>query len=477
MNPIALVILLIVLALSSIAFFLTQKGSGVSPGGGHGNPATGLKDKTIVPAGMLSNALSRISIDNPGRQSPLTVDVKDGRWNVFVPHPFPAKTRAIDELLGLLAALEGTRIDGQHDMLGDSVGLVTRANIEMRISLGPRLGGGRGILFFEDSRGTTTYNASDALHDYLDQLDPASYFDDKLPQLLMPEIRQVRIETPDGKSMLNQIEGKWSIGQGRQAERALAQGIPNHPGVSDYFALFEAAEALEMQTYSREQGLAKFGLDKPLISAHFTPATQKHAEAGWRLNVGVPADPQDQTRFISFGWFDDPHPAVFTVATPVALAFSQRATAFRDPRLVSTPASLIESVKFFKPGQKWAHLSVDFASSGTTTLTSLRAGGQFGGLSVEMAPPAAKTLLNVLTTPTAEAYTAPAIESLNPLMRVELQPRLGAEAESLAIFADPESEADLPTVLVHRENEPVLLRIDRATAESLLDPAELLADN
>lgn len=467
MNAKTLVILLVFLTLSGIAFYLTRDQVGVDVPDNSDHASADLEGRTIVPENMLTSSLSRIGINDPDEYGALTIDRSDGKWTLLSPHQFPARTQAIDELLQLLAGLEGVEIDESHDPLGHAVGLVTSNHDEVLLTLGPRLGGGRAVVFIKRSGETRTYNASNSLHDYLLGLDFKTFCARKPPRLLMPDIRTVRIETPGDSSILHQVDGTWWIGDGTRAERALEQAIPNHPGVSSYFALFESIEVLDVQTYSDREELAKFGLDKPLISARFTPISQNNPEWGWQLNVGTPAQPQDQTRFVSFGWFDDPIPAVFTVATPIALAFAQDAEAFRDPRVIAMPVAMIESMMLrFADGDE---SRIDLANGKVPLLDAVR--GEQRELSVVRTAEQLKRIADAR----AQGYVPIDSTSHHTLVAVTLKPRLLDDDESFTICVDPESKADKPTVLIQRGKESIALRVPKEAVAGLLDPESLVA--
>ena len=337
------------------------------------------------------------------------------------------------------------------------------------ITLGPRVGAGRATLFIETPDKTeTTYHATDTLHDYFENFDPDVYYAKSFDPPLMPEVGRIEITTPEGESVLVQESGQWWIETEDGKERALETGLPGYPGVKNYFELFKAAELIEKQTNYPTNGLAAFGLKKPLISARLVPLGEDPNEPsnGYEVHIGTPADPQDQTRYISNGFAGKATHPVFTADSKIALAFAQTATNFRDPRLITTPSTLIESI-----GLKFAggvFQVIELKADGPPILRL--ADSDDRALSIERLAAALKQLADAR----AVDYVPTQLDQWDALLSVLITPRLGAEPEPFTVYADPQANADEPTVLVHRGKEPVALRVPKSTLAGLLDPSTLV---
>ena len=168
------------------------------------------------------------------------------------------------------------------------------------------------------------------------------FYATKIDPLLMPEYGRIELSSNDSNSALIQsIPGEWQVSQDQAIAPALTEQLGEYPGVATFFELHNSIKPHVHIEYFRAVELAQYGLDRPLISVRFVPseADPDDMSASISLNVGVPADPKDENRYVSYGRSDDPRPAVFTIATPIALAFGQQATNFRDPRIMITPVT------------------------------------------------------------------------------------------------------------------------------------------
>ena len=188
----------------------------------------------------------------------------------------------------------------------------------------------------------------------------------------------------------------------------------------------------------------------------------------WQLKVGVPADLQDQTRYVSYGPSDAPYPAVFIVNTQNAIAFGQDATRFRDPRIVRTPRNLIHLIKLTEPSGRRRSFTFERNGSGIHTLETINT------FMMSLDRAAVAEFLNQLTTSAAIEFVTFDATKHQLLLTAVLHPRLGGEKENFSIYEDSSSERTLPTLLIHRSNEPVALRVPRTVIEPLLDPKPLL---
>lgn len=465
MNVKATLILLIVFAIAAIGLLLVDTGS---------RPSTDEPDKSqpqqlIVDPDTLGPQLVQLTIDLDGEDGDLVLARVQGQWKIESPHAFPARTSELDKVLRTLAELEGKPIDDVA-ISSQPIGL-TIGHGEKRTSLwlGKRIGSGKAVIYRESEARLQGYLATDKLHDMIVGLSPNLFYAESFDPLLMAEIREIRITTPESEAVLRQAEDNWRIAYGDKSERALTHNIPEHYGVKSYFELFRNIELVEQQPYQSKQGLSKFGLDKPLIAVRFVPTLEDagNTNRGWLLKVGVPADPDDQTRFVSFGWSGDPTPAVFTVATPYALSFAKDPTVFRDPRVVRTPSKLIASIGLQFTDRPQA--TIELAAGTEPQLR--KSNGQTIALSVDHVVRAIKQLVDVRS---MDFVPAKFSES-DRLVSAVITPKLDIGAEAFAVYIDPESKADGPTVLVHRGEEPVVMRVQRAVVAELIDPSTLLA--
>lgn len=450
MNTKALAILLVVFAISGAALLLTRQGAEITDSRQGSDNTVAQEDSPILPRQALDARLSEIDLypygKGPDAQARISLALSRGQWNVTAPHIFAADTQAINELLILLAGLKGstaslpTNETSPLDTRGLALSLGGRETYTL--TLGKRLGGGRAIIVV-DSPGNKplAYQADDTLHDLYDNFEPAVLYARSIIPPFAPEVGQIEITTPQFTSILTQRDGQWWIGRGDYAERALSETIDTYPGVQEMFNLFQAIELGPLQ--NQLDGLAAYGLDKPLVTARYMPI-DNDGNNDWTFSVGVPADPADQARYVAWGPTGDTNPAVFTCPTPIALAFGQEATSFRDPRIFATPASLVDSIVLTSP-------------TGEITLnTSL-----------------SRTALAKTLQTSAGAYLTRNTDNLEQLVIASLSMKIGNSEERITIYADPESASSNPTVLVQRGNEPVLLRVNRPPLKHLLDPSTL----
>lgn len=492
MNLKTTVILIAFLALGVAAVMLTR-GTGDKP-----NPDTGqtnaTDDQPILDADQLGPSLSRITFDFGTGGPRLILERRAGRWWVKAPHEFPADRQAIDSLLTLLGDLQGTPTEDHSGLIPDGPGItLSYPDSEIWLSFNKRIGAGREPITVSSGGAVNHYNAKAVLNDLFERLDPSAFFARSIDAPLMAQVGRIEITSDGATSQLVQQDGRWRIEDGRSTERALEQPIGEFPGVATYFKLFDAAEIMGHQVYTKEQGLRAFGLDKPLIRVRFVPAHNGPSDPSEirTLSIGVPADPADQTRFVSYGRANDPQPAVFTVATPYALAFGQSATAFRDPRIVNTPPTLIESIKVtdqelvqpdpqlspavLKPQDRFgiSTFTIRFTTDGKAELSTpsdTSTENQWTGFP----PERGAAMLHALTSALALAFVDEGVQELKPIKSVRITARLGRPMEHFTIYQDPESGEDKPTVLICRAQETVALRIERAAVQALLDPARLL---
>ena len=486
MNAKATIILLIVFAVAAAALLLVDTGD-------HQNTGTTEDDKNkqaIIDPDTLGPALYQIAfdLDADGEGDDLVLARVQGRWKIEVPHAFPARNSELDKVLKTLAELEGTPTD-EATIPSHPIG-ITIGHGDKRYSLwlGKRLGSGQAMVYRQVQGKTQGYLTTDTLHDLLANLNPSLFYAKSFDPLLMAEIKEVRINTPESEAVLLQDNDLWQIAYGDKTERALTQNIPGHHGVRSYFELFRRVELTEQQAYLGKQELSKFGLDKPLITVRFVPVLEDagQSETGWVLKVGVPADPDDTMRFVSFGWSGDPTPAVFTVATPYALSFGKDSAAFRDPRIVTTPIALIKSLEMIDPTRpfympeleatlylKSKHVfSFQHDAKARAKFVTNQKDEVDGWIEISERP--VKQMVEALVSARAVDYVILQADELKPLKIVRLMPRLGEGIETFRIYTDMDSVPDKPTVLVQREGEPIALRIAFDEVRHVLDPGFLM---
>ena len=470
MKPTTVAILLVVLLIAIVVLLSPQF---ITPSGGprHDDSA----DTQVIPDEILNAPIDRIRIKS-GRDTVELVQ-KNGRWWVDKPHNFLANTVPIDELLTTLGEIKGTPIEDEVSDEDEFISIDTSQTIlieskfsAIHVYLWNRLGAGRthiGVSGLSGDNTIESYNVNSKLHDWLDDLAPHDFLAKTIDPLLMPDVTRIEIDSNQETSILEQSDGRWWIGSESSREPALEHGLLPNPGVSDYFSLLNSIEIIEHRRYiDRFDALARFGLDRPLITARFVMHDE---EQDWLLRVGVPADPEDQTRFVSYCRLDDDYPAVFTVATPIALAFGQQATNFRDPRIMVTPVTLVESIALKLPDSTAQAITLPASEPPQWTIQDEAPRTLSGELVVGM--------LKQMADARATAYVPTKLGEWKALVSVLVTPRLGGEPEPFTIYPDPESDPAEPTVLVHRGKEPVALRMPHSAVEGLLDPGSLMAEN
>lgn len=468
MNLKTTLILLVFLGLAVAALVVTQTGrdNNTNPPPPAGAPVVG---ETILGEDTFGQSLSRIVLRFNKQDERVELIKQRGRWSVVYPHRFPADTQAVNELLGILsslkAAIEPNRErpaeTGKSIVLGSDRGDTT-------ITMHKRLGVGRGELTVTQGNTTAHYNADATLHELFEKIDIRAFFARSIDAPLITELGRIEInvqgETP---STLFERDGRWWIQTPTTPQRALGIGLPDAQGVNDFIAWLDNADILEHRIYDAPRGLAQFGLDQPLIAVRYLPIDANAGDpgAGWLLRVGAD-DVPGTTRFVSFGRADDPRPAVFTMPSPKAIAFGQRARSFRDPRIVSTPPTLIDTLTVRQPRTPDRTIAINPRGGATVTAGNAPP--------VEWSAETCAAVLNALTRARAVAYAENRLDELGVLATVELVPRLDGETESFTIGEFPFENRDDRTVWVRRGNESVALRVDRTAVNALLAPADAM---
>ncbi|MFN3168876.1 MAG: DUF4340 domain-containing protein [Phycisphaeraceae bacterium] len=470
MNIRTTLILLVLLVLGVVALMLTRAGQDDATTHPTQNttPETLARDaQPVFSESELRTGLGRIGL-YPGQDRPLVLERRGGQHWTTSPLVFPADPRAIDELLSILADLRGEPTD--DDAIGPvpDMPLIKLGTVEdpITIRVGNRLGGGRAGIVVDRGGGSTRYIVRDTLRDLFDNFDARLFFAKSINAPPMPATARVELLVDGERSALVQRDGQWWVEHGNGLERALESALPRRPGVRDYFALFAK---LEIQSHADPRDApnrAAFGLDRPLIAVRFEPlATDRDPNPdadAWVMRVGVPADPADQTRYVSYGPADDAAHAVFIVPTQQAIRLGQDATAFRDPRLITTPTALIESITTLTPAG--GKQRFDFAAGAGATLTADDAAP------TAISPRAAASIVTALYDARAVGYVEQRPVNAEPLMTIQITARLNGPNESFTLYRDPQAAArDTPTVLARRSNEPVLLRVEQSAVASLLD--------
>jgi|GEM_PF-2299064 len=472
MNPKSVVILLVVLLMGIAALLLTRPGaSDPSPNGNAEGTGELIIDADLIDSGIIS---IRIGSGLNGFQ-PLLLERSAGRWQVIEPHAFLANTEPIDQLLGLIASLEGEPTEKYNAFVPDNPGLtIGNDNHSITLYFGERLGAGMASVAIVNGGATTNWIVDNALHDlfdtYFERGGRTAFYARKVEPLLMPEYNHIELISEKSTSALIQPSpGEWQVLQGKTKAPALTEQLGEYPGIANLFELHNSIKPQVHIEYFRAEALSQYGLDRPLISVRFIPvdADPNNIAASLSLNVGVPADPKDENRYVSYGRSDDPRPAVFTLATPIALAFGQQATNFRDPRIMETPLTLIETIALKLPDASTQTIALPASEPPSWTVQ----GQAPRTLSTERAV----AMLKSLTDARAIAYVPVLLGEWDALISVLITHRLGGQAELFTIYPDPESDPAEPTVLVHRAKEPVVLRVPRSSVEGLLDPELLVA--
>lgn len=472
MNPKTVAILLTTLAFAAVAMFLTdERDSPVAPN----NTNTNDTSQTLIAPETLGVELHQLSLNLDGTGEDIVLARVQGRWKIEQPHAFPAKASEVDPLLNALARLTGTTpTPSDAPSTRPSITLGHGKN-KTQVWLGDRLGSGQARVYLKKEEKTQSYTTTDTLHQLFDRLSTSSFYAKAFEPMLMPEVRQIQINTPKAKTTLRQNAERWQIIHGDKAERALAQNIPGHPGIEAYFELFKQIELLAQHPYGSPEALAQFGLDKPLIAVRFTPHLEaSDSTAAWVLQIGVPANPDDTTRFVSFGWSGDPTPAVFTVATAHALAFAQDTASFRDPRIIDLAPALIASIETKPPPQEGEPLQDQILIFDPSTeprlLNELR---EESSLSVK----ACRDLLQAITSPVATTYIEYDQAKFKKIRVVTVRGRLGTHTQSFAVFVDPNSSSGNPTVLIRRGLERVMLQVPLQAVAGLINPSSFVAED
>lgn len=428
-------------------------------------------DKPILDGKVLGPAVKQFIINfNDG-----ILDAKqfDGQWLITRPHQFRCHTPMLDEMLSALGNLQGTvidqteldkLIDQTHDGVGKMLGqpeqvITLNPGVDpIHIRLHQRLGAGRGGITVIIDKQVTYYSADDSLHDFFETIDHYSFYPRSIKPILMPETRRIEIVTGESASVLTQRDGRWQIGEGEEAERALEVQLEQYPGVSNYFALLEAIEIQEFHEYNRDAGIQQFGLHKPLITARFVPMDGKpnNPAVGKMLRIGVPADPSDQTRFACYTSATDSYPLVFTIPTQIALAFGQDARAFRDPRIMITPLTLIESIHIGSRHHVDTSQIIRIKPDGSATLTH-----QQSQRFRELNPRKLSAAIKQLASARALDYLDMNARAISQINSFTIKSKLSDATEIFSTYRDPDVPATGPrTILVLRHTDSRLLRVE-----------------
>ena len=480
MNPKTTVILLVVFVLAIVALVLVPQVNGPRLTGKTDTDNTTNNDKPLLTEKQLGNNLKRITFDGGLRGTMLRLERINGRWRVTQPTAFPAKQGAVDELLGVLAGITGSATDQHSGLVPDGRSLTLEFNDTDEptwLGIGDRLGAGRAVISTSPGDHLQSYETQDTLHDLFDNFDPAVFYAGKIDPPLMPEVQRIEITTPDGVSALTQQGGRWWIGQGEQAERALEDDLGDRPGVSALFKLIQAIELTEPQPQSARDGLAAFGLGDPLIRVRFVPVEEARSERspGMEIRVGVPGDPHDQTRYIAIGAIGDSNPAVFKTASNMALTLSADTKSFRDPRITTIPASLIASIDLMGGRGDVDDRKIMFHADHVPTLIVPNAVP--AAKATVLDPQACSAMLSLLTGARAIDYVRAPAQGASRINTAFITSRLSDKAEAITILPDPESKQDAPTVLIQRDDEAVALRVLRSTVAGLIAPSLLFSDD
>jgi hypothetical protein len=461
--------LIVLLALSAAAFFLTQERTSRLASS---DPETAEPTKTDRPLhddAAMSGTLQQVTLREAG-QTLLQLDRIQGRWWVTVPSRFPANIKSVDDLLTSVMQLTGTPRTMSPDNVAEDASITlgyTQSQRDYR--LGKRLGAGRMAVTIIEGEQQRSYSTDDALRDIFDTLDIASFYTKRFDPPLMAEVGRIEIATPEGESALLQADGHWWIETQLGRERALETPLPGYPGIATYFELFEALELTDLQSSEPANGMASFGLHEPLITARFLNRDdgQSVKPAAYEIHVGAATGATDQKRYVSNGREGQAMHPVFTADTQTALAFAQDATAFRDPRITTTPRSLIGSMAIRNVTGPY---TLRFASNGYQTVTS-GVGASSAGDNVRTTRLGEKLALQ-LSQARASEYVYTDVRDLRPLASVIITGRLDGKTETLTVYSDQGED----NVLVKTGDESVLRRVNRDAVAMLLDTNFLNAD-
>lgn len=464
MNPKTVAILLVLLAVAVVILLSPQF---MTPSGEPRYDTS--QDVPAIPDTFLGSKLTKITI--PAKSGHVDLEQRNGQWWVKYPHEFPANTKQINEFLQQISELAVTP-PGEPitDVIPNSSDpVVYLANSEEQaylIRLVRRMGAGRTQIEIESDEVEGLYNANDVLHKVLEELISANYFASSPDALLLPDVRQIEITTDGSTSTLQQVDNKWWIDKPQNSDPALEQGLPDAPGVSTFLELHNTLELIEQQSYPlTDSGLPVFGLNRPLISVTF----KMQDGQAWQLKIGVPADPQDKTRYVSYGPSEAQYPAVFTMDTQTAIAFGQDATVFRDPRIITTPVALIERILLIKdpPDENNAIIII---RPDQILLVDKKS-----GTPEELDKNRLATMLNDLASARALSFVSLETIEIDLIRTVAIKHKLQGEVEVFKILNDPMSNPDRPTILIRRDNEPTALRVPTDVVAGLLDAKLLIA--
>ena len=275
MNPKAVVILLAVLLLGLAALLLTRPGAS-DPSSKDNSEDT---SKAIIDSDLLDSGISsiRIGAGLNGFQ-PLLLERSAGRWQVIEPHAFPANTEPIDQLLELIASLEGEPTDKHNAFTPDNPGLtISNGNQFITLYFGERIGAGRASVTIANGEAISNWIVDDALHEvfdsYFERGGRTIFYATKIDPLLMPEYGRIELSSNDSNSALIQsIPGEWQVSQDQAIAPALTEQLGEYPGVATFFELHNSIKPHVHIEYFRAVELAQYGLDRPLISVRFVPS-------------------------------------------------------------------------------------------------------------------------------------------------------------------------------------------------------------
>jgi hypothetical protein len=464
--------LVAVLAIAIAALLLTPGNESTTQKSGTTETAAAdSEEKPVIPREALGSELNRITFNSARQDTVLKLERIDGRWWVTTPNQFPANAKQVDELLNQLSAMKGrgAKQNKPNGFVNDSPGVhLQHGNQETKVYLSKRLGAGRAILTVKYGDRMQGLNSSDALPELFGALNPNSYYGKAITPPLMPEIGRIEFNTPEGQSVLVQRDEQWWIGDDESPERALAQDVGDDPGIAQYFTLLQTIELIEVQDHDASP--AAFGLENPVIRISMTGVDHTGDDnESLELKVGAPADLEDQTRFISINYGGQRKPAVFTVATEYALLLGQSAKAFRDPRIVTTPPSLIQTITLISDTPEKPDALIRLLPDRAELIIGPSGGSQPIDL-VQL-----ETALRKLSDTRSIDFVPMASQKQDLLVTVAIKPILNREVEVFEIRRDPDSDANTPTLLVRRGTERVALRVAEDEVAGLLDPESLVA--
>ncbi|MEO0475121.1 MAG: DUF4340 domain-containing protein [Planctomycetota bacterium] len=470
MKPRTTIILLIVLVLAGSLLLLLPKGTPQRP------TEEDKETKPLLESGQLGSTIAVLRIFASTDDRPdLVLVKKNARWWVSSPHLFPANRSMIDDLLSRLAEIKATPLDDDAKIGPDDEFFDRGIKLEytdlppVEISLGERSGAGRArvSLAFSDDAVET----DDALHGYFDTFNPADFYAKQVDVPIMPEVDRIDFSTIEAESRLVQHEGEWFIGEVEDAERALAQDLPDAPGVSQLFTLFEVLELSEPQAAGTP--LSAYGLEQPLASITIGPIRNAPAQADdtMTISLGVPADPEDTKRYVSVRYDEGTPQTVFTAPTQYALLIAQDAAKFRDPRILTTPISLISRILLFDERAEANSKLIKIDNE----LVVLVNEGSGPGQSLN-----SRLVTGVLTglaNTRAQDYVRLPTDASQLLMTIAISPKIGENDEVFEVWEDVSNETDKQTVLIRRDKEQLGIRVPREMITALLDPTTLLVED